>query len=171
MSPLQQATLLSLGPAGIGNEHVGYGFSVAVNVDWPSANLAIGVPLYLEEDFAFTRHLWISGSIVGRNLDVGIYDETGHRVASTGSTVTADSSNEQSVAVSGTLSRGIYYLAASSDSSVARIQRATAANVGIARATGAVQAASSFPLPSSITWATLTNNFLPVLGVTLLATS
>ncbi len=81
------------------------------------------------------------------NLDVGLYNNSGTRLASSGS-VTCPAAGAASInfTASATINPGIYYLAISADNTTATFNRS-----GIDGVVGVNYFASSFPLPSSVT--------------------
>ena len=145
-----------------------YGFNAwSDSAIWPTANLALFIPLYLPESITTTKLFWGNGDVVSGNVDMGIYQTSGTRLASTGSTAQAGTSGPQSVALATTLPTGTYYLALAMNNITGRMTRSTGVNVGLARAAGMMEQASAFPLPAAATFATLTTNYVPSLGLVL----
>src|SRR5688500_5012668 len=62
------------------------GLDTAASAAWPSANLALYVPILIPERITVDRFFSHNGAAVGDNLDLGLYTEDGTRVVSTGST-------------------------------------------------------------------------------------
>src|SRR5262245_52265293 len=57
---------------------------------WPSANLAIYIPVLVQSTMTAYQIVFVVGTQSG-NCDVGIYDELGNRIVSKGSTAVAAS--------------------------------------------------------------------------------
>ena len=154
----------------VGADMAGMGASAPSDAAvWPTANLALYVPFYVPETIIIKRVFWSNGSTVSGNVDMGIYDDAGTRIASTGSTAQSGTTAPQTVALAATLTAGMYYLGLAMDNISGRITRATGGTggIGILVATGMVQEASAFPLPNPATFAALTTNYMPLFGVML----
>jgi len=81
------------------------------------------------------------------NLDVGIYDSTGNRLASSGSTASPGTGNQTiNFTASASLVPGTYYLAVAADNNTVTITRA-----GTDAPAAAYYFDTSFPLPSTVT--------------------
>jgi hypothetical protein len=83
---------------------------------WPSANLAIFVPMPIASPFIATQMWVVNGATVSGNIDVGIYDIQGNRLVSIGSTAQAGTTSNQTFNITDTLlSPAVYYLAVALD--------------------------------------------------------
>lgn len=132
---------------------------------WPSANLALMFPFRLGASFVVTTAFWENGSTVGTDSrDIGIYDSQGNKIASTGGVLTSGASAVQSTALSTTLLPGLYYLAMSQNGTTATVLGSLPA-VPLLRAMGVGNVATSYPLPSTITYAGATNTLYCVFGI------
>lgn len=144
-------------------------FVVSVNSNtWPSANLAIFVPFVIPDrtSFAAVRAFTANGGTASGNWDVGVYDESWNRLASTGAVAMAGTGNLQDVAaLVAQLGPGRYYLAASSSSGTATIWGYTGYPAGLLAGVGLAQQESAHPLPAIATPAAYTRTFLPVFGL------
>lgn len=129
-----------------------------------TASLAVYVPFWVPETVVVTQLGWFNGAAVAGNLDVGIYDEAGARLVSSGSTAQATTAALQAVDVTDTtLIRGSYYLALASDTSDATQKLyAVLPEAGIPQSLGLLQEASAFPLPATATFAKYASAFIPV---------
>ena len=128
-----------------------------------TASLAVFVPFGVPEPVTITKLGWGNGAAVAGSLDAGIYDASGTRLVSTGSTLQATTSVLQVVDVTDTtLARGVYYLALASDTSGAT-QKVIASipAAGIPQGLGLLQMAAAFALPASATYAKCTSAFVP----------
>lgn len=140
-----------------------------VSAAWTTANLAYVIGFTAGLNIAINRAWWYNGGVVAGNVDVGIYDQAGLRVASTGAVAQSGTNALQSAALTlaVTLRAGQgYYLAMSASDATAEMFAVDAAGAFVAAAGGWCQVASAHPLPTSITLATTTNRYLRVFGVT-----
>lgn len=160
--------VMSLGPeaADVG----GYGVGDAASTTWPTANLAMLVPFSLAYRVTVHRMWMFNGSSVAGNIDIGVYDTSGTRLGSTGSTAQSGTSVPQNVnSTDFDIGPGVFYMALACSSTSANIFAASASTGGepILASMGLVKVASSFPLPSSLTfeaWGT-TGFRVPLFGL------
>lgn len=139
----------------------------ATAANWPSANLAIFVPLRLTEAATLRRFWYLSGNGTG-NVDIGVYSEAASLIISTGSIAQSTSNQVNYVDVADTaLAAGNYYLAIAYASTTATPFSARAA--GLSRSFGIVQMASALPLPSTATFAAAGQDYIPLFGFSTLA--
>jgi len=135
---------------------------------WPSANLAIFVPFVIHDraSFASVRAIIANGAAAAGNWDIGVYDESWSRLASTGAVAMSGTGNIQDLAaLVATLAPGRYYLAASSSSGTATVWGYTGYPAGLLAAVGLAQQASAHPLPAVAAPAAYAQTFLPVFGL------
>lgn len=131
-------------------------------LNWPSNNLAIFVPLRLTEATTLKRFFYLSGNNTG-NVDVGIYDEAGNKIISTGSTAQSTSNQVNYISVASTaLATGNYFLAIAYASTTAAPFRAGGQQM--TRAMGILQMASALPLPTTATFAAAGQDYIPLFG-------
>lgn len=138
-----------------------------VSTTWPSANLGIFVPIVLPAPYLVKKVWWANGAAVAGNVDCGIYSNGGALLASAGSTAQSGTSTVQSVTL-GTailLTPGQYYLALSASSATAAFLASTTGAAYKQQRGGMAQQAAALALPASFTLATLTNDFIPVYGI------
>ena len=132
---------------------------------WPSANLAIFVPIQIGCAVTITVLVWNNGAAVSGNIDVGIYDAAGTRLVSSGSTAQSGTSVIQQVNITDTLiGPGLYYWAMALDNTTGAVFRATAVNAEACRCMGLLQQATAFALPATATFASMAQNYIPILG-------
>jgi len=134
----------------------------AAAVAWPLANLAMGWTFQINERQILYEAFYGSGTIAGGNLDIGIYDMAGTRLASTGTQVRATSAHTNINWTDLTLEPGQYVAAMSADSTANYAGWIPLA--GLCEATGVWEAATSFVLPATITWVRTTRAFIPYFG-------
>lgn len=137
------------------------GTTYTVSSVWPSANRALYVPVQVLKQITVYKMSIFNGSAVAGNFDLGLYDEAGTRLVSSGSTVQAGTNVPQVVDVADTvLTPGTYWLAAASNSGSGQYFRASATSVGLNLA-GMREQASAFPLPATATFSAVSANYLP----------
>ena len=158
----------TIAPESLGLRAVGITNAGIASAVWPSANLAIFIPFTLPEASTALAMFSYNGATASGNLDVGLYKADGTKLVSMGSTAQSGTSRLQTLDITDTVlpAGELLYLAMAMDNATGTTFRLTgSANVGQLRACGVMQQASAFPLPSTATFATLTNNYCPVVGV------
>lgn len=145
-----------------------HGSAAMASAVWPTANLAFYIPLTVQNTVTVKRIIVLIGGVTSGNLDVGIYNETGARQVSMGSTAMGAASTAQVFDIADTvLTSGRYYLAIAVDNITGTTFRA-ASSAGTNTALGVKEQAAAFPLPDPATFAeTNTRNHLPNISVTL----
>lgn len=139
------------------------GYDAITSGNFPVANKAFFVNFTLPCPMTVYGLGWYNGDVVSGNVDVGIYDDQGNRVVSTGSTAQATAGDVQSVDVTDTLlGVGNYYLAIAASTTSATLFRVAMAQIA-QEALGGREMTSAFPLPSTATFATPSSTgFFPV---------
>jgi hypothetical protein len=144
---------------------------------WPGAgaNRVIYVPFAISEAVTVYKIGWSNGATVNGNIDVGIYDLAGTRLVSSGSVAMSGATAVQVADITDTpLAPGIYHMAMQSSSSTATFfraaQSATAVLAQLLVASGVQMEDTSFGLPATATFATMTSAYLPLLSLALKAT-
>lgn len=121
---------------------------------WHVANKPIGIPFVLNDAVVVTHLGWRSGSSVGSNHDIGIYDENWKRICSAGSTAGAGAAQAwQFVDITDTpISPGRYWLVKVLDSTaVNRIRNTGPTSINLMGVMGVTESATdSFPLPDPL---------------------
>lgn len=136
------------------------------NVAWPSANLALYIPLTLPFAYPAKRVFWGNGSTVNGNVDLGLYDGiTGSKIYSVGATLQAGATALQYVTVDWLVQPGEYYLALSLSSGTGQTLRVAPGTADM-RLVGCVQEASAHPLPTTMTPAAIGQGYWPLFGLT-----
>jgi hypothetical protein len=121
---------------------------------WPAANRVLLTPFRLPEMRTCYQIVAGNGATAAGNFDVGIYDASGNRIVSKGSTVKVSSGEVVCDITDTVLLPGLYYMALQADATGNYIGIA-AANAGLVKAVGQYEAnPGSFPLPSTLTFAT-----------------
>jgi hypothetical protein len=136
---------------------------------WPAAGLVIYVPFWVPEPMTVTN-LYLFLGVAAGNGDMGVYDESGNLLVSTGSTVLVVTAGGQQFDVPDTkIARGNYYMAAVVDTVTTLTCFRNAAAAGICQALGLLEQASvTLPLSSGAspaTFAVYTRAYIPLIAV------
>jgi hypothetical protein len=138
--------------------------SDATDIAYPSANLAIYIPFFLQTPMAIDRIFWGNGNVVSGNIDVGVYDAARTKIVSTGSTAQAGTTDVQSVNITNvTIGTGLFFLAVAMDNITGKLM-ATQMSGGLPfyKTLGIYQQASTFPLPATATFSLPSFDYLPI---------
>lgn len=123
------------------------------SVVWPSANLAIYLPVILPRAVV-VRKLWVAIGTTGTgHLDIGIFGTDWVQIVASGATVKAapPGLDEQVVDITDTtLQAGFYYIGLATDSGTDKYQNINKA-APIPAAFGLLTEASAYPLPVTAT--------------------
>lgn len=134
---------------------------------WPSANLALYMPISFPFPYPAKRAWWVNGTTANGNVDLGLYSAvSGAKLYSTGATLQSGTSATQYVSVDWLVQPGEYFLALSLSSGTGTIFRTTGASAIVCRMAGVLQEASAHPLPTTMTPVTATNAYWPLFGLT-----
>lgn len=134
---------------------------------WPTANLAIFVPMPISMPFTVVKMFLYNGGTVSGNVDIGIYTAEGARVVSSGTTAHAATTDKQVFDITDTLlNPGLYYLALAFDNNVALVTHMAGLAVNNCRSIGIRQASSSFVLPATVTFEAAANAYIPDIYLT-----
>lgn len=157
--PISVATFSQTSDAGEASVFFG---QAAGNAVWPAANRAIYVPVKVEMPMT----VYTMGVIVGAqsgNLDVGVYDEKGNRLVSSGSTAVG-SVGFQSINIADTaLNVGVYFLAMCVSNTTASFTRWGTAAVALQTVGVQQQAVGVVTLPDPATFANPASSYLPLI--------
>jgi hypothetical protein len=145
--------------------------TIAVTLNSPAsgtwvANLAVFVPFGVSRPFLVREMWWFNGSTAGGNIDVGLYDTAGNRLASLGSTAQGAASSiiTSSTFTDYTLAPGDYYMAFAASATTAAVGFYSAA-ANISAGFGVGQMTTALPLPNPATIVPLTNAMVPYFGL------
>lgn len=126
------------------------------NIVWPGANRGVFTLIRPARDITIDTFKWRE-AVQSGNYDVGIYDSTGVRLWSKGST-TSPANGVVTVTITPALTlkaRQTYYLAIALDNTTSSVSGAALASVDLAQEVGGAYScfylSTMFPLPSSIT--------------------
>lgn len=139
--------------------------------NYVAANVGVFVPFTIPEACTFTKMFWCNGSAAAGNLDVGLFQEDGTLIVSSGTTAQSGTSNLQPVDITDTtLPRGLYYLGLCSDTSgVTQKVLAVLPSAGVLQGLGLLEDAACAPPFSTnanpATFAAYSRAFIPLVGV------
>lgn len=132
---------------------------------WPAANRAIYIPVGIERSVVVDRMGVYNGSAVAGTVDIGVYSQFGVKIVSTGATTQAGTSAVQVIDVTNTtLAPGTYYLALLLSSASGTTIRTTLNSLVLTACSCAQEEVGSGTLPSTATFATMANSYLPIFG-------
>lgn len=129
---------------------------------WSTANRAYLFPFRTDRPAIVKQLFWENGAAVSGNVDCGIYTLDGTLIVSTGATAQSGTSTSQVVDIADTLlGPGLYWCALVLDNTTGTVMRSVVAERNVQNY-GYLFAASSYPLPATITLAKHAGiNFLP----------
>lgn len=143
------------------------GTTAPASATWPTASKALYMPLLLPFRFHLRRFFIANGGSVSGNFDIGLFTRDGRKLASTGSTAQSGTNTTQ---YAGTfdviLQPAGYYLAVVLDNTTGTMARQTVVANIVGRMAALLEEASAFPLPATMTPATITTGIVPLCGFT-----
>lgn len=138
---------------------------------FPSANRAYYTPVTIPYTVVATKLFSINGATASNNLDIGIYDATGTKIVSTGSTAQSGTSQVQLIDITDTtLGPGLFYLALACNGTSATFLSHSSATAALASVAGIYSQNTAFALPATATFATPATVYVPVIGFTVAPT-
>lgn len=146
------------------------------SVAWPTANLAIYFPFYVQAPGYVQQLWWVNGATATGNVQVGLYDEYFNLLASTGSVAATGTSAPQAVSMPAPsqgmpgflITTGRYFLAgwASSGSQTFIAWTTAAANTNVNRMLGiGEQVSLTTGLPVLAVPASSARSYIPLIGI------
>ncbi len=126
---------------------------------WPLANLALYIPVYINEVVTLYEVGFGTGATAGGNWDIGIYDKAGTRLQSTGTQARTASAWNTNNWTDLTLQPGWYYFAMSTNGVDSYSGSSPAA--GLCEAMGICEQQTAFVLPATATLTRTTRAFIP----------
>lgn len=135
--------------------------NIATSGAWPTANKAFYLPFVIPEPVIVTQLATWNGATASGNIDIGIYDSSGTRIVSAGSTAQSGTNTLQTFNITDTtLGRGAFYLGIAKNDTTGTIFRSATQTV-LYRVWGILEQTSAFALPATATFALLSANFVP----------
>lgn len=140
---------------------------------WPLNNLAVGYPFRAVVPLTIKQFWWVNGSTLSGNIDMGVYDIDGNLITSiwfqNGNAAVAQAGSSAfqgfTLATPWTFGPGIFYVMFAASSSTGVFWRlAPLGGVSVQRMLGMVQQVSALPLPTTATFASITNAVCPMAG-------
>jgi len=141
---------------------------VGASAAWPAANLAIFVPFRIARTVTVYKMATGAGATSAGNFDVGIYDAGGNRLVSSGATAKGNSVEHILNVTDTVIGPGLYYMAQSADGTnnyqIVIPSGTTPVPLQKVRLAGVLNAATSYVLPATVTFAAATNVAIPVIA-------
>lgn len=133
---------------------------------WPVANRAIFIPFCVYTLFNAQKMGVYNGATANANIEPGIYDDQGNKLTAIGSTAQAGTNVIQSFDINPDvmLLPGVYYMALAMSATTGTVFRSTPAAV-LCAAMGMLSQSTAFALPSTATFVTPADGFVPQLFV------
>lgn len=157
--------------SGYGHSLLALQTSAPASTAWPSANLAIFVPMLINEQCVAYKLICGAGLTAEGNFDIGIFDADGRKLISSGATAKGLNVVHTIDITDTPLGPGLYYMGMSADSAdaYAMVTPAGTAPVPLqkSRLYGTLQMATAYPLPATATFAARTFAPVPVVSAIL----
>lgn len=161
--PRPLVTICTASQASLGGISHAAGYTSAA---WASANRALFIPFRSVSPFVAKKLFAYNGATASGNIDVGIYDHTGRRLVSAGSTAQAGTSALQVFDITDTLiGVGRFYLGIALDNTTGTLMR-FGVSIQETQLLGVLHQATAFPLPATATFAAANNANVPLVGLT-----
>lgn len=140
--------------------------SGAPSAAYPVANLSISYPIRVGEVTTFIQGWVANGATASGNWDVGIYDDDGTRLGSTGSVAQSGTSALQAANLTSavTVTPGKYRVVLAASATTLTFNEITTI-AAVASALGIEQMATNFPLGTTFTPAAFAQTLFPVFGL------
>ncbi len=164
LEPLVTIHPFSLESVGISNVSGGnITLTGATSATFPVANKALFIPFTLSKSIVAVKLFSVNGATVSGNIDVGVYDHTGTRLVSAGSTLQAGTNDLQLFDIADTqIGPGLFYLAVAMDDVLGTLFFSP----GVAPRTEMAEMAAAFALPATATLVSVTTGSIPLIGLT-----
>lgn len=148
-----------------GLDHYNMNSAALASAIWPTANMAIYMPMRVVSPVTVDRiGLW-NGTVVSGNFDVGIFDGVSKvKLGSTGATAHTGTSVTQQAALTATLvlPRGFYFVGIAFDNITARLFRRTLGFIHLNTCAGFRSELSAYPLPATATMVVPSTTYIPM---------
>ncbi len=127
--------------------------SVITSGAYVTINRAVYYPFVISGPFTVVNAFIVNGGVVSGHFDIGIYDASLARIASTGSTSQSGITSVQGVALSASLSAGTYWLGLALDNTTAQVYNRAFPIAGLSSVGAMKHELSAFPLPNPAVFA------------------
>lgn len=135
------------------------------NAAWPAASDAIFIPFHIDRPMLARRMYMANGNVAGNTVDMGIFTKNGARIVSSGSAAQTGASALQFFDITDTwLSPDQYYMAAVINGTTGTTHRFNPSII-LCQQLGVLKATSAYLLPASVTLATVTAAYVPIIGI------
>ena len=144
---------------------MGFFSTAGASTAWPAANRALFVPIRVPMPITVYKLAIGAGTTATGNFDVGIYDASGNRLVSSGATAKGASVEHILNITDTVIGPGLYHLAMAADGTnnyVTFTPNTPAAQR--LRLLGCLEAATSYPLPATVTFAAYTSTALALIA-------
>jgi hypothetical protein len=140
--------------------------SGTVSVLTLNQNQVYYIPIVVRSRIVVRKLFVANATSVAGNVDVGLFDQAGTKVVSSGSTAQSGADAEQYFDVTDTVvGRGLYYLAVVANGVSSQVA-AHAISAPFLAATGVLAQTGTFPLPATATFALIhATGALPIIGL------
>lgn len=141
--------------------------SLAASNTFPTANMVLYFPFEISNPFTVAECFWLNGATITASVDVGVYNEGGTRLISTGSVAQSGANLPQSPATTDIVlsAPARYYLGLGFTNNTSTLFASLPA-AGFLQAHGVAQEATGAGvLPSTATFAICTTAFVPLFGI------
>lgn len=145
----------------------GWDTSMITGLTPSASNRAVFLPFVVEEQMTVSAIEWLCTTSSG-NYDVGIYDATGNRLTSKGTTAVPGTGIVNGAFTAVTLTRGRYFAAICWDNTTVRFAGTNAGAAATSRVFepfGLRQMSTAFPLPNPVTFADVAWTEIPIAAV------
>ena len=159
-----QRGISSGSPESLGTILVG---QAAASTAWPANNLALFVPFRVIMPMRIGMMYAINGASVAGNIDLGIYNAQGVKLASNGGLAQAGTSRTQTLNMAAAYRVGpgqYYYMAIALSSTGGFNMRYTPGSI-VCQVYGMAQMANAYPLPNNAVFASIADNYFPGFGI------
>lgn len=145
------------------------GAATAASATWPTANTGLFFPFPivgqdgLDDGRTYVGAIWMNGATASGNLDIGIYDATGIRLASIGTTAQVGTTVPQKASFTTPVQvgPGRFFLGVSMDNTTGTFVR-MAPTLAALRGAGVRSRPTSFVLPTTVaTWVGTISAYVP----------
>lgn len=134
------------------------------NAAWPAANRGYFFSFTLYKNTPIVQGFVRNNTGTG-NVEIGVFLPDGTLVGSTGAINLAASNIIYAGSLDLTLGPGTYYAGMSKDGTGGNNQRLAGSTNQRLQVRGVYQMSSAYPLPSTVTFAAMADNYLPIFGL------
>jgi hypothetical protein len=147
----------------------GHDLHTLASAAWVNANRAIYVPFRIPMAVLCNQMFTYNGATASNNIDIGLYDHTGKRLVSMGSTAQSGTNAIQLFNIADLwLGPGLFYMAMAMDGATGTVFGSATYNIPDATGLGIAIQETAFALPATATFASpASSNRIPMMGLIL----